>query len=454
MFSQDTGDNIAAFKVYKDPITEGKLGSDVLAKTKNSHNAAPLTDASNTVKHTRITSQKGDIMKIKAVNQEKIEKIEHSDVNELLTPSEGAGATEEDTIASKSADGDIHAAALSQHSDDVQERNILLNEEVKNVKEIADSPAPSNETASSAFQLDGADTSKTALANDDTTPRKSSIPSSADSQDFGEDIEFDNETLEKIHAIEKGLQCTSPSEKEPRSIPVLYDTSDEAEEDFGPEIDPLALESMEVKTMRSEEPQSANSPTPDTPVESYEEIKTWLEDFQDAGSMFDVDLDSQLLEDRHGENHTGPTDSILDSLLQSSELDTEKIMREVNNITAKYGGFTTGSKKPLATSLSTEAVANLFEKKSNKTIVNKKSSIRRTSRPLIPKKRPSFGGFVNARASSPLRASESAKRKAVKAFGQDGGLLYQINDKDPIEDAMKDTSTSDSVKTRKVTTDQ
>lgn len=448
MFSQDAEDSIAAFKVYKDPIEEENL-AEVLANAKNLCNAAPLTDASNIVKHTRTTTQKGDIVKTIYVTEEKTEIKEDLNLEVTLSPSKSDSDIAKENTISKTVDNDNLVATSSQHSDNIQEHNMSSAEATD--KEVDDAPADIIETTSSVSHLN-TDNAAELGCTDNATPQHTSIPSVSDSQDFGEDIEFDNETLEKINAIENELQCTPSSKEESVSNTVLSKNCGEAEEDFGPEIDPLVLESMEVKSMRSSERKPTE--TPSTPVESYEEIKTWLEDFEDAGSMFDVDLDSQLHEEHSAEKKALPSDSVLETLLQASEVDTEKIMKEVNNITTKYGGFTTGSKKPLATSLSTEAVATLFEKKSNKPFVNKTSSIRRSSRPLIPKKRPTFSGFRNARTSSPLHVSEIAKRKAVKAFGEEGALLYQINDKDPIETLPNESTTSDSVKSRRIGADQ
>lgn len=437
MFSQGDEGSVDSFKVYKDPIVcEADVHININAVTKR--DAAPLADASNILKQTRPIDLKSDTMKKSIVNQEKL-----LDVTEKITM-HSTTLVDKDTIpkipeteieTSPSENADDTSPPQAIYTDNIEEPE--KNHESAQLSTVENIIAKSHDASSSdtnfaSHSLDQANnttepSNELGLNESDNAQATASL-ASQDSQDFGDDIEFDSQTLERIKEIESSNYVKPPSTP---SQATAVDHYEETEEDFGPDFDADVLESFENKASGGDK---NSNPVSDGAVEeSYEEITSWLEDFDDMDDMFDVDLDGQLPHNLPASKPQidSPTESSLESLLQSSELDTQKILAEVNNITSKYGGFLTGSKKPLATALSSEAVANLFEKKttsSKKTTVNKSGSIRPFKRPTTPKSRSQFGGFVNARTNSALHASESAKRKAAKAFGEEGQLVYQITD--------------------------
>ncbi|KAI8580819.1 hypothetical protein K450DRAFT_234742 [Umbelopsis ramanniana AG] len=440
MFSHGDEGTVESFKVYKDPIVSGAdVHIDMTTVTKC--DAAPLADASNILKQTRLIDHKSDPLKKEKMNHEKLFDVA------VTNTMHSTLLSNEDTIPKRSAT----ETSLSENADDIHPPQTPytdnITEELNHNQEEAESSIGDN-TIITPPGVSLSDTNNASQSHNktDTTSEPSNelslndhddVPAalssaSQDSQEFGDDIEFDSQTLEKIQEIESTnySKTTSTSISPSKAASIGY--QEETEEDFGPDFDADALASIENKTSgvdKDSKPISVN-----VPGESYEEITSWLEEFDDMDDMFDVDLDGQL-PDNPPESIPQldcATESSLESLLQSSELDTQKILAEVNNITSKYGGFLTGSKKPLATALSSDAVTNLFEKKtsSKKSAVNKKAPIRPFKRPTAPKARSQFGGFVNARTNSALHASESAKRKAAKAFGEDGQLVYQINDTD------------------------
>lgn len=455
MFSQGDEGTVESFKVYKDPIVcDADVHINMTTVTKC--DAAPLADASNILKQTRPMDLKSDTLKKPIVNQEKLLDVAEKNtmhstplVNEDTIPKSPEAETE--TSLSENADDTNPPPAT--YTDNISEEpgNNQESAQLSIVEnDIATSPsAPSSDTNFPSHNLDQADSttepSNQLSLNESDNAQAAVSSTSQDSQEFGDDIEFDSQTLEKIQEIESSnyLKPTSTP-----SIATAVDHHEETEEDFGPDFDADVLESIENKASGGNK--KLNPVSDGAQEESYEEITSWLEEFDDMDDMFDVDVDSQLPDNLPASKSqiNSPTESSLESLLQSSELDTQKILAEVNNITSKYGGFLTGSKKPLATALSSEAVANLFEKKttsSKKTAVNKSGSIRPFKRPTTPKARSQFGGFVNARTNSALHASESAKRKAAEAFGEEGQLVYQITDTEAstsIEDSSHQTGKS------------
>jgi hypothetical protein len=443
MFSQGDEGTVESFKVYKDPIVcEADVHINMTTVTKC--DAAPLADASNILKQTRPMDFKSDTLKKPMVNQEKLLDVTEKNtmhstplVDEDTIPNSPEAETETETETSLSENADDTNPPQATYTDNINEESGNNQESdqslmVENV--IATSPdASSSDTNFASHHLDQADSttepSNQLSLHESDNAQAAASSASQDSQEFGDDIEFDSQTLERIQEIE------SSNYSKPTSTPSKATTvhhHEETEEDFGPDFDADVLESIENKASGGDK--NFNPVSDSAPEESYEEITSWLEEFDDMDDMFDVDLDGQLPDNLPASKPqiNSPTESSLESLLQSSELDTQKILAEVNNITSKYGGFLTGSKKPLATALSSEAVANLFEKKSTtsskKTAVNKSGSIRPFKRTTTPKARSQFGGFVNARTNSALHASESAKRKAAKAFGEEGQLVYQITD--------------------------
>ncbi|KAI9283876.1 hypothetical protein BC943DRAFT_327227 [Umbelopsis sp. AD052] len=437
MFSQGDEGTVEAFKVYKDPIISGAdVHIDMTTITKS--DAAPLADASNILKPTRLIDHKFDPFKKEKVNQEKLFDVA------VTTTRHSTLLINEDTIPKSSTT----ETSLSENADDTNPPSLTDNVKAlnNNQKEAEFSIAENTIVASPSLSLSDTNDASQNHKQTDTTSEPSNelslndnddVPAapsslSQDSQEFGDDIEFDSQTLERIQEIEStNYSKTTFTNISPSKVTSIGH-QEETEEDFGPDFDADALASIETKASGDDK---NSKPVSDNPAgESYEEITSWLEEFDDMDDMFDVDIDAQLPDNPPAikPQLDSTTESSLESLLQSSELDTQKILAEVNNITSKYGGFLTGSKKPLATALSSDAVTNLFEKKtsSKKSTVNKKGPIRSFKRPTTPKARSQFGGFVNARTNSALHASESAKRKAAKAFGEDGLLVYQINDTD------------------------
>jgi hypothetical protein len=461
MFSQSDEGNISAFKVYKDPI-EDEIDARKPTAIRMSCNAAPLADASNIIKQTRLIIEKGDAMKKQSLPESNYNLDKDSEAIQMgivpadnCTPEEPTGSVTNTQTESESAEI-RHAQNVQDVSDAEKGIDNAIVSDITESSPLFTSPADTQAASPShAERIHTTDPLDKAGGNDSDTPHKSEISVSQDSQDFGDDIEFDSQMLQKIHEIENKMTNKLVSDKPLTSTEPSVKESEEAEEDFGPDIDPDILDCIESKPITTDSTSVLISPA--TPVESYEEIKSWLEDYDGMEDMFDVDLDGQLLDSQtptttHSSSPQSPTKSCLEPLLRSSELDTQKILSEVKSITSKYGGFTTGSKKPLATAISSEAVSNLFEQKasSKKNTVNKKQPIRRLNRSTTPNARPRFGGFVNARTSSPLRASETAKRKAAKAFGQDGELLYQINDTDVNTSSSNEDTSPQSVKSQKL----
>jgi hypothetical protein len=440
MFSQGDEGTVEPFKVYKDPIvSEADVHINMTTITKC--DAAPLADASNILKQTRPIDHKFDPLKNRKINQEKrLDVTETNTMHSTLPVNEDSIPTSPATETSLSDNADDTNPPQTPYTDNIKEEPSNHQESAESLiaeNTIVTPPnASPSDTNNASHNHDQADTTtepsnKLSLnENDDAPPALSSV--FQDSQEFGDDIEFDSQTLERIQEIESTNYSKTTSTSISPSKVASIGRPEETEEDFGPDFDADVLESIENK---ASDGYKTSKPVSDgAPGESYEEITSWLEEFDDMDDMFDVDIDVQLPDNPPASKPqlNYPTESPLESLLQSSELDTQKILAEVNNITSKYGGFLTGSKKPLAAALSSEAVTNLFEKKSasKKSVVNKNESIRPFKRPTTPKARSQFGGFVNARTKSPLHASESAKRKAAKAFGEDGELVYQINDTD------------------------
>ncbi|CAO3663336.1 unnamed protein product [Umbelopsis vinacea] len=472
MFSQADGGSVGAFEVYKDPI-EDQLDLQKPTATHTLCNAAPLADASNIIKQTRLIHQKGDSIKTHSLIEEKQHVVTKPDTIQHKDASTGYTVATNTLVVQPSTVEQIETKPVERKNIDKTGVDINVAEslqEISNVETEVDKADVANDTENPALLLTSdthnaspleqdktSNSSSNATCNDSQTPRAPEVATSQDSQDFGDDIEFDSQMLQKIHDIENKINAGVPSEKALTSKEFLAGLHEEPEDDFGPDIDPDVLERIECNTNYFD----GNSTliAPGTPIESYEEIKTWLGDFDGIDDMFDVDFDGQLLDlhsspttTSHSSAPQSPVKTSLESLLRSSELDTQKILSEVENITNKYGGFTTGSKKPLATAISSEAVANLFEPKpsTKKSSLHKNLPLRPSSRTAIPVARPRFGGFVNARTSSPLRASESAKRKAAKAFGQDGELLYQINDTNT--SPSNEDASPQSIKSQRLTT--
>ncbi|KAH8548623.1 hypothetical protein BGW37DRAFT_523110 [Umbelopsis sp. PMI_123] len=457
MFSQNDERTVGSFSVYKDPIGSE---ADVHISTPTNINcdAAPLADASNIVKPSRQVDHKMDPYKKQTLHEEKRDEVTKRTTVEPSTP------PSEDDISNSPAP----TTSLSEkpHDKDTPQipHNDIIKEDLIDRKESSEATVVDRltEISSDSFPPDAnksphihdqSDTSEQLSIHSVEKNNVTQAPPlsvSQDSQDFGDDLEFDSQMLEKLQEIETKVftKTTSTIITHLKAAPM--EDHEETEEDFGPEIDAEVLASIENKTTDGDK--NSKLVSSNAPVESYEEITSWLEEFDDMDDMFNVDLDSQFFDTStmNKPRPHSPAESSLESLLQSSELDTQKIMSEVNSITSKYGGFSTGSKKPLTTALSMEAVTNLFEKKtsSKRSVVNKNRPVRSFNRSTTPKPRPQFGGFVNARTNAALRASESAKRKAAKAFGEDGELLYQINDMDApvsIEDSIPQNGKSQKV---------